>query len=180
MKNKRGQFYILAAVIIVLAVSGIASVQTYAVTKPEARKIQDISSELNEESSRIVDYGIYNGQDLDNLLDSFTDTEYAPYFLKKTENTDIVFIYGDKANLWGVRYNQESTGTISATIGGATTNWQIVNTFADRTPITDDDGDDIINVNLLGKDFEFDLRDNEMFYFIITQEKDGETYIERN
>ena len=178
--NKRGQFYILAAIIIVLAVSGIASVKTYAVTKPEARKIQDISAELNEEGSRIVDYGIYNGQNLDNLLDSFTDTEFAPYFLKKTENTDVVFIYGDRTNLWGVRYNQQSTGTISATIGGASTNWQIVNTFADRTAISDADGDGIITVDLLGKSFDFELKDNEMFYFLIAQEKDGEIYIERN
>ena len=178
--NKRGQFYILAAIIIVLAVSGIASVKTYAATKPEARKIQDIGSELSEEGSRIVDYGIYNSQDLTNLLNSFTDTEYAPYFLKKTENTDVVFIYGDKTNLWGVQYNQESTGTISATIGGGSTDWQIVNTFADRTAITDDDGDGIISVELLGKSFDFDLKDNEMFYFLIAQEKDGETYIERN
>ncbi len=180
MINKRGQFYILAAIIIVLAVSGIASVKTYAATKPEARKIQDIGAELSEEGSRIVDYGIYNGQDLDNLLDSFTDTEFAPYFLKKTENTDVVFIYGDKTNLWGVRYNQQSTGTISATIGGASTNWGIVNTFADRTAITDTDGDGIITVDLLGKSFDFDLKDNEMFYFLIAQEKEGETYIERN
>ena len=178
--NKRGQFYILAAIIIVLAVSGIASVKTYAATKPEARKIQDIGSELSEEGLRIVDYGIYNSQNLTNLLNSFTDTEYAPYFLKKTENTDVVFIYGDKTNLWGVRYNQESTGTISATIGGGVTDWEIVNTFADRTAITDDDGDDIITVELLGKSFDFDLKDNEMFYFLIAQGKEGETYIERN
>ena len=180
MKNKKGQFYILAAILIALAVSGIASVTTYSAIKSEPKKIQDISSELQEEGSRIVDYGIYNSQDLDNLLNSFTDTEYAPYFLKKTENTDIVFIYGDKTTLWGVRYNEQSTGTISATIGGATTNWQIVNTFADRTPITDADGDGIISVDLLGKTFDFDLKDNEMFYFIIAQEKQGETYIERN
>ena len=113
-------------------------------------------------------------------MNSFTDTEYAPYFLKKTENTDVVFIYGDKTNLWGVRYNQQSTGTISATIGGASTNWGIVNTFADRTAISDDDGDGIITVDLLGKSFDFDLKDNEMFYFLIAQEKDGEIYIERN
>jgi len=180
MQNKKGQFYILAAVIIVLAISGITSVKTYALTKQESRKIQDIGAELNEEGYRIVDYGIYNSQDLTSLLNSFTNSEFAPYFLKKTENTDIVFIYGDKANLWGVRYNQQSTGTISATIGGASTNWQIVNTFADRTPITDDDGDGIISVQLLGKSFDFDLKDNEMFYFIITQEKEGETYVERN
>ena len=178
--NKSGQFYLLAAIIIVLAVSGIASVQTYAVTKPEARKLQDISSELEEEGARIVDYGIYNpGEDPIALLDSFTDDDYAPYFLKRTENTDIVFIYGNKANLWAVQYNDVSTGTISATIGSATTNWQIDVPYSNRTQIIDD-GDDLVEIDLLGKTFEFDLKNNEMFYFIIAQEKEGETYIERN
>ena len=50
------------------------------------RKIQEISGELNEEGPRIIDYGVYNADtvDLTSLLDNFTDTAYAPYFLNAT------------------------------------------------------------------------------------------------
>lgn len=179
MRNKRGQFYIIAAVIIVLALAGITSIRTYAIVKPEPRAIRDLGSELNEETSRIVDYGIYNtSEDLNSLLDDFTDTEFAPYFLQKTGDTGIVFVYGNKTDLTAVEYKQAVTGVVEASIGGTTTSWTAVSgSFAERVDVTITDP---LNVTLLGRSFEFDLKDNEMFYFVIAQEKDGETYIERN
>ena len=73
--NKKGQFYLVAAIIIVLAVSGIASVKTYAIIKSEPRKIENIGSELKEETMRIVDYGIYSQENLTRILNNFTDSE---------------------------------------------------------------------------------------------------------
>ncbi len=177
MMNKRGQFYILAAIIIGLALSGVLSVKTYAISKSEPRTITDMGSELNEEGMRIVDYGIYNSQDLGGLLNQF-DEEYAPYFLKKTQKTNLVFLYGDKTELYSVQYNTQSTGTISAVIGGVSPTWENSNIIVNRT-LVDSSGDEVV-VNILGKEFEFDLKDNEMFYFIITQEQGDETYVKRN
>lgn len=179
MNNKKGQFYLVAAILIVLAISGIASVKTYTVIKSEPRKIQDIGSELKEETTRIIDYGIYSRENLTKVLNNFTDSEFAPYFLKKTENTNIVFIYGDANELYSVQYFPEDTGTIYATLGGASTQWSTMGTFVNRTRITDD-GDKIVNVTILNRNFDFEIRENEMFYFLITQEKDGEIYVERN
>jgi len=176
--NKRGQFYLVAAVIIIMVLIGVASVKTYAIIRSEPRQIQDIGSELNEEGSRIVDYGIYNPGELDNVLNTF-NVEYAPYFLKKTEASNIVFIYGDKTDLKGVRYSEASTGGVSATIGGASTTWASVNINVERTTITDE-GDNQISVTILEKNFDFDLKDNEMFYFVVAQERDDEIYIETN
>ena len=70
--NKRGQFYIIAAVIILLAVAGIVGLKTYTTATPKPRTIQNMGDELKEESFRIVDYGIYNGKDTNELLDNFT------------------------------------------------------------------------------------------------------------
>lgn len=180
MKNKRAQFYLVAAIIIVLAISGIASVKTYAVIKSEPRKIQDIGSELREETTRIVDYGVYSKENLTKVLNNFTDSEFAPYFLKKTENTNIVFIYGDAIELYSVQYLPENTGTVYATLGGASSEWYPVVSYANRTKIDTTAGLTNVTVTALGKDFNFEVRENEMFYFLITQEKDGEVYIERN
>ena len=67
-RQKKAQFYLVAAIIIVMILVGIASIQTYAIAKPKPRKIKDISAELNEETSRIIDYGIYNPNFNDSLL----------------------------------------------------------------------------------------------------------------
>mgnify|MGYP001592509560 CR=1 FL=1 len=179
MNNKKGQFYLVAAILIVLAISGIASVKTYTTIKSEPRKIQDIGSELREETTRIVDYGVYSKQNLTRLLNNFTDSEFAPYFLKKTENTNIVFIYGDADELYSVQYTPEYTGTIYATLGGVVSEWQTIGTYVNRTRITDD-GDNLVTVTILNRNFDFEIKENEMFYFLITQEKDGEIYVERN
>ena len=42
MRSKKGQFYITAAIIIILALSGIASTVTYAIIKPQPKTIQDL------------------------------------------------------------------------------------------------------------------------------------------
>jgi len=180
MKNKKGQFYLVAAIIIVLAISGIASIKTYATVKSEPRKIQNIGSELKEETARIVDYGVYSKENLTKVLNNFTDSEFAPYFLKKTENTNIVFIYGDKTDLYYVQYEPKDTGAVYATLGGASPEWTNIEHYANRTKIDTATIGSTITVNVLGRDFIFDLRDNEMFYFLITQEKEGEVYVERN
>jgi hypothetical protein len=175
--NKKAQFYLVAAIIIVLIISGIVSVKTYAMIKAKPRAVQDLSSELKEESLRIVDYGVYQEQDKEELLHNFTDTEFAPYFLKKTANSNVVFVYGNKTDLFAVKYNTVSTGGISASIGSAVTTWTTATTFADRVTVTPTDP---IEVNILNKTFTFKLGDNEVFYFVIVQEREGELYVDRN
>ncbi len=179
--NKKGQFYLVAAIIIVLAVSGIASVKTYAIIKSEPRKIANIGSELREETMRIVDYGIYSQKNLTKVLNNFTGSEFAPYFLKKTEETNIIFIYGNANELYSVQYNREDTGAVSATLGVATTKWEGAGVYAKvSNNLGPKSAGDNLTVTVLNKDFEFEIRDNEMFYFLITQEKDGEVFVERN
>jgi len=179
--NKKGQFYLVAAVIIVLVIVGITSVKTYAITKSEPRKIKDVSAELREETSRIVDYGIYDEKDIPTLIQKFADEDFAPYFLKKTEDTTLTFIYGNSESLYSARYTQANTGTVSATIGGDGVVWETPGTYSEIEDITtkiNEDGQ--IEVNILERDFFFDIKENEMFYFLITQKKDGEVYVERN
>lgn len=177
--NKKAQIYLVAAIIIVMILAGIASVKTYAVTKTEPRKIKDINYELKEETSRIIDYGIYSRADLKGLLDRF-NKEFSEYFLEKTEETNIVLIYGNKTRLYSVQYSNEYTGAVFATVGGASPTWTTSEPIINKTEITTRIQDNKINVNLLEKDFVFDIREGEVFYFLITQQKDDETFIERN
>jgi len=178
--NTKGQFYLVAAIIIILAVSGIASVKTYAIIKSEPRKIENIGSELKEETMRVVDYGIYSQENLTKVLNNFTGSEFAPYFLKKTEGTNIVFIYGNKDELYSVQYLEQDTGTVFATLGGASPQWSNIVNYVNRTKIIPRDVGTDITLNVLERNFNFTIMDNEMFYFLITQEKDGEVFVERN
>ena len=39
---------------------------------------------------------------------------------------------------------------------------------------------DKTNVTIGNQNYEFDLKENQMFYFVIVREKNGERYVERN
>jgi len=175
--NKRGQIYILAAIIMVIIIASLATTGTFASIKATPNAIKDLSSDLNKEPGEIIDYGIYRGEDkIDDFITS--DTKFAPYFLQKTDKANVVFVYGNKTDLKAVEYKEEITGTISASIGGRI-GWVQPGTFA-KTIQVDSNPEGIITVTLLNSTYEFKLRDNEMFYFIILQQKDGEVYIEKN
>lgn len=175
--DKRGQFYIIAAVIIALVVSGATGVTTYAVIKSEPKTIYDLSSDLKEESSRIIDYGIYTGTDVTELLEEFADEEFGPYFLKKTDNANIIFIYGDKDNLYRAKYQETYAGSIS--MGG--TGWDTSNLLIEKAEVREGEKiDDIVNINILDNYYEFKLKDNEIFYFVMVQQEGEEIYVEEN
>jgi hypothetical protein len=161
-----------------MVIIGIASVRTYVSVNSEPKKLNDISSELNEEGTRIIDYGIYTKDDINRVLKNFTDSEFAPYFLKKTESTNVVFIYGNSTDLYSVQYNPSYTGSVSATIGGVSPTWISETIIPNRTKVDTSTGS--VTVEVLDRSFEFQIRENQMFYFIVTQEENEERYFEKN
>lgn len=175
--NKTGQFYIIAAIIILLAVAAVIGVKNYAVTKPAPRQVESMGNELNQEGLKIVDYGIFNQKNTTQLLNNFTE-KYGEYFLKKTENANVIFLYGNKTVLYSTKYDSISTGKVTASIPGAGVDWQMENSFVNRTKITSFGNS--VTLNILEKDYVFELKDNEMFYFVIVQAKEDETYIEKS
>jgi hypothetical protein len=185
MKNKRGQFYIIAAIMIVLAISGLTSVATYAIAQSKPATIYDLKSDLNEESLRIVEHGLFNDKDVDNLMDDFTQN-FSYYFYQKTEDSEVIFIYGNTTELQEVRWEPEETGNI--TFGGETMPDNQTGRGAFRRTITRFIkktrrpliSGNRVKVDLGNQSHEFELKDHQMFYFILTQERDGERYVETN
>ena len=172
--DKRGQFYIMAAIFVVLVLFGTASLSTYAIVKPEPKTIFEVSSELDRETYNIIEYGIYNNKNLTSLADSFAGEDVAKYFLKKTNNANIVFVYGNKENINALHFKNANTGSID--IGG--TNFKFFNSFSKK-------GKPFIDVNfaiieVLKNNYSFELKDNEMFYFVIVQEIGEEIFVKRN
>jgi hypothetical protein len=179
--NKRAQYFLISAIIIVLILSGFASIKTYAIIHSEPKQIKELNSELNEEGIRIIDYGIYEKKNLSSLLTNFTGNEFAPYFLQKTSATNILFIYGDSAQVELLQYNPEDTGTVSATIGSGTINWKTASIYANITSIDVSSLiDNKVKVNIFNKSYEFNVGQGQVFYFLIEEEKSGEVYIMKN
>jgi len=179
MNNKRGQFYIIAAVVIILVIAGIVGVKNYVSVQSKPRTVQSMASELKEESFKIVDYGIYNDQNLTEIMNNFVDN-YSQYFMQRTNSANIIFVYGNRTNLNAAKYDEANSGKVTANIGSSSAGVWTNADFVNRTSIIVNPSDNAINVTIFNKPYNFTLKDNEMFYFVIVQEKEGEVYVEEN
>ncbi len=178
--NKSGQYYLSAAVIIILIIATIASLTTYIVTRPQPRTIDSLRSQLIEESSRIIEYGVHENKNVNTLLGDFIEKDFGPLFLKETENANVLFIYGDSSSIYGVRYKADVAGPISASIGTNNINWQSQGdkSIIEKAVLSPVNG--MVNVQILEKTYNFKINQGETFHFVIVQEKNGEVFVESN
>jgi hypothetical protein len=190
--EKRGQFYLMAAVIVIVIIIGFATVTNF-VRKGsfERTKVFDISKELEIESGKVLDYGTYTGEDLPNLLDHFT----AVYTSYTGEDKDLHFIVGNpnsnnpEKKLRLLSYTEDLAGTINVNIeGGRFYNVKIRNKMLVEDPCEGKESKEIdcyrpdesskeVVVDIEGNEYNFKLQPGENFYFIITQEIEGEQFV---
>ncbi|MBS3080875.1 hypothetical protein J4221_05365 [Candidatus Pacearchaeota archaeon] len=179
--NKRGQFYLVASIIIALVVFSLAGVSTYIIIKQSPRSINEVSEDLAREGFYVTEYGIYNEEDVNSLLEQFAENS-LDYFSKKAgEDSNIIFVYGNADSLNALKHSRDSIGEIR--IGNA----QFVTDedMIDKLPITSNieivDGKKIVHVSLVEDDeeqiYDFELKEGEIFYFIIITERDEEKFI---
>jgi len=185
MNNKRGQFYLIAAIIIIAIIVGFAAVTNfYKKGGVEEKKIYYLANELDVEGSYVIDYSVYNSQDSTALLRTFAE-EYGKY---AGENRNIYFVFGDKNKFIVATYDEYISGTIGFSGTGTELNQDIHDKnfktkTCDATKIDQDEncglnsGSDTIQFTI-DQDGEkipytFDLNEGENFYFIISQDIPG-------
>lgn len=178
--KKRGQFYLIAAVVIVAIILGLSSVTNYIITKRKPVKFYDLSSELNEESVRVVDYGVYNEEDIPKIIENFTDEYFIEYAEEKEKGTELVFVYGNKDNVTVATYTSEQTGEISINYGATTfVHTGLDKYVANRTSFVPElvEGEYRVRVYILGVEYDFKLQEGENFLFVMAKKTEEETYI---
>ena len=99
IKNKKAQYYLLAAAVIIAVLIGVSFVTNYAITRKKPIKFYDLGDELKEECARIIDYGIYNELNVTDLINDFVQEDLIKYVGQKEMDIELVFIYGEKENI---------------------------------------------------------------------------------
>lgn len=179
--KKRGQFYIIAAVVIVIIILSLAQITNYIVSKKEPLKFYDLSEELNEEGARVIDYGVYNSQDIQAVIRNYLGNYFINYSKEKERDTKFLFLYGDMNLVTAITYSRESTGTISIEWGGGSfTLLGTANYIPDsNTFIPTADGK--VNMTLLNNAYEFDLKEKgQNFFFVIARNAETEKHIKQS
>ena len=174
MRGKRGQFYLIAAIFIILIMFGTTSIATQASVKPEPRTIKDLGDELNRETYKIIEHGVVLEKELTPLIESFSKEDMAKYILKNSEDASIVFVYGKEEGYNAIAVENKGIGAI--TIGGSELENKKLN-FREGEPEKEGDFLELKVNDIL---YKFKIKPNEMFYFLIVKSREGEIFIERN
>ena len=170
--KKRGQFYIIAAVLIVVMVVGLTTVVNKGVASPKANSFYDLSKNFETESVKVIDYGIYQGNSGGAIGQKLGDfyTNYSYYALATDPTMSISFVYGNATDaIYGV-VNTEDLTTRLGEINVGTTNRHI-------TPEVSRHSGNKVSVNISGMVYDFTLANEEGFYFIIAAKKGEETLV---
>ncbi len=151
-KTRQGQFYMIAAVILIGMLIGFVATTNYS-RKTEATKVYDIKNELEIESSKELDRGALSGT---YNFDEFTQN-FSSYY---GSDVEIIYIVSNQTagNVEVYRYEEDIK----------------VN------DITFNNENKIVNVSWDGNNYYYKLKEGKNFYFLVSQYIGGERYIARN
>ena len=170
MRNKRGQFYLVAAIVIIAVIIGLAAVSNYVKRTPKVT-VYDLEEELNIESPEVLQYGVFNygadNEGLSDLLGNFTElyTDYAG------DNKELYFIYGNQSGVRIIRYSDVYSGSLSY----ETSTLKVKGKFVEEETRIPYQGK--INITIAGTNHEFVLNEGENFYYLISEDVENEKYI---
>ncbi len=151
--DKRGQFYLVASIIIVAVVIALAATLNNS-SRESTNIAEDIAVELRIEGENVLDYEENTGTNV--FVDQFS-RDYSAYV---GEDKDIYFIVVDK-----------STGFQDAYIY---TNGQKVSLESDLVV-----GEEIV-FRYDSRNYNFKLEEGKSFYYIIVYETGGDRYVVAN
>lgn len=166
--KKRGQFYLISAIVMISLIIGFATMSNYLRQKSFV-KIYYLGEELEIESENILDYYTHNsGENLEDGLKDFIKT-YSDY--SGVEN--LYFIFGNQESVLVVGY-QDLAGDIF--VDGSSLSIPAKSAKSQRYPSPMEDVEIIINEDK----YNFDLNTEKNFYFIMSQKIGEEKYVVTN
>ena len=178
--KKKGQFYLLSAIIIISIIIGFSTISTYTRKGGDVR-IFDLGEELSIESANVLDYGTYpaNQEDiaseggLNDFIEGFVD-DYADYI---GEDKEISFVFGNKNDVNVVNYEEEERG--SASYGSSKISIgrrERSESGPGEIKVTNNKA----TITFKDKDYDIELKPGENFFFVISQDIGEEVHIAKS
>jgi len=170
--NKKGQFFLIAALVIIGIILGLATRYNTVKVSEEDRTVYDLSNEILFEATQVIDNGIFKEIDegtISDRIENLTD-----FYSNRNPDSDIIVVYGNKRSLTVIFYNKTETGSIGITIGNPVVFQTFTKDKLKRDGLTGED----VTVDLgLETTYDFTLRPGQVFYIIIKKEKSGERFV---
>ena len=166
MNNKKGQFYLIAALVIVSLAAGFIVVTNKAsiVQNPS---ISYLKEEIRTESSNIINYGAYNGMSNNQIETMLANLSY--YHINNSRKSNSYFLLGTKQQMTLIAY-QYYWANVS--LNGEQLN---IGTKKIYTQNFSSPGNSI-NIKINNTSYNFNINEGENFHFIIKSLNNQQDY----
>lgn len=175
--NKKGQFFLIAALVIAGVVITLAAINITTKTTTTESAIFDLSREIDYESNQLIDHGVY--KDVPRTSRQAYVNALVRNYSLANPGTDILFVYGNQDAATGIFYGEDPTGFAGLNTGGES----IIQRTVEIRPMplnTSVTWDKKIRVMLNSTTFlEFDINPGENFFIVLRKEVGGETLVSR-
>lgn len=173
--NKRGQFFLIAALVIVAILAGLGVVYTSVNTPKEDKSVYDLSQEINTEASQVIDNGVFSASSsatINGNIDNLTSTYASAY-----PNSNFVFVYGDASLLHIIYYNNTNAGNIGISTGTGSKSSLTVESRNKLTQDLDNPGDHVIITLGNGINYDYNVTQGQNFYLVIKKDVQNDQII---
>lgn len=169
--DKRGQFFLIAALIAVGILYGLTIVINVARGGDPNEAFYDLGREVDYETNRVLDYGVFYEKDTEEVFKDFL-TNYSDYIAQEK----VIFVFGNDTDLEAFYFKQNVVkGEFAIGTGGAPISVPIqesTGTFAEVKK----EGDNLL-VTIEGITYSFKLLKGQKFFFVIIKEEDEEAFV---
>ncbi|MBS3091441.1 hypothetical protein J4217_03280 [Candidatus Pacearchaeota archaeon] len=170
--DKKGQFFLIVALVIVAVLFSLGIVYNKARTQKEDTKVYELSKELDYEGGKVIDSGVYSGLSREGILNNLT--LLASNYADSNTDSQFLILFGNSTNVTLVNYTTLDLG--SACVETSCATGQI--TDISNTAVSPDGNN--LTITVSGNEYDFDLRVGQNFYLIVKKTKANETYVSRS
>jgi len=175
--NRKGQFYLIAALVVISLVAGAAAVYNSATAPNRETFFYSLQEEASYEAGQVINHGLYNSLSAEDISNNIE--ELANYYSSSNPDVDILTIGGNTNTLTFKLYKNVAEGNLGIKYGDVEIFPQN-NNMGEFTKTVTRNGDTItvlIENGQITKDFK--IRDNKNYYFFILREsRRGELFLQ--
>ena len=166
--KKRGQFFILAAVLIASIVFSLSIAKNLLIGSEKPEDFYVMGEQLDREIKAVLDYQLISGQ---GNISEFINSSMS-YFNETKPYTEIIFLYLQGTDLYVENYANRSV-YVSGFAGCSPCEVQ-----KDEQLISPVLLSEVVNINIISQDFEYNLTKGSKSYIVLMRNVSREVYVD--
>lgn len=192
MKERRGQFFLISALILILVIFSLTSYKVLTRKNSFRQSVTPLGEEIYDESGWVIDYGLYNNED---NLNAFL-SELSSKILNENQNIELVYFFGNSTHINVLNLGEEK---IVLDLDGNKVEVENIEKFSNiglgdtstrvkvdlnneniksKIKILERRGINFIKFRLNETEYVIDLKEGKKFYFLIKRSEGDERYVE--